>query len=195
MNKSKSYLIVLIVILMAIFSFSCNVNQGAEIKFKVYFNSDGGTPVQTQTIKSGEKVIKPSDPVKSGDENFTYEFSGWYIGETAWDFENNVVIKDITLTALYKQIKKSDASAKSFVVTFDSDGGTVISPRTVLKGSTVEEPQIPKKNSTSKYDYEFIGWFLEDKRWNFDNDTVQSDIKLVARYKISESTEQYKPTE
>ena len=66
-----------------------------EIKYTVKFESNGGTLVKDQTVKSGEKAIKPTDPTRSG-----YTFNGWYDKElkTAYDFSTPVTA-DITLYA------------------------------------------------------------------------------------------------
>ena len=42
-------------------------------KFKVKFNTNGGTKFVTKTVLDGEKVKKPKDPTKAG-----YVFTGWY---------------------------------------------------------------------------------------------------------------------
>ena len=64
-------------------------------KYTVTFDSNGGTAVPSQTVKSGEKATKPTDPTRSG-----YTFNGWYDKElkTAYDF-NTRVTADITLYA------------------------------------------------------------------------------------------------
>ncbi|MDR9824000.1 InlB B-repeat-containing protein, partial [Vibrio sp. FNV 38] len=42
--------------------------------FNVTFDTDGGSDVDTQTVISGEKAIRPEeDPTKEG-----YTFTGWY---------------------------------------------------------------------------------------------------------------------
>lgn len=195
MKKSRIYLTAFLIISLAIFAISCSDSQQSEIKFKIFFDSNGGTLISAQTVSRGEKAIKPADPIKPDDDNFKYEFTGWYDGESLWDFDRDVVTKETTLTAVYRRIEKSADNQTRYTVTFDSAGGTVVASRTVAAGATVKMPAIPKKNSTSRYDYEFIGWFFEDKQWDFDKDIVTRDIILAARYKIIESTVQYKPTE
>lgn len=41
--------------------------------YTVYFNSNGGTEVNSETVKEGETVSEPKDPTKS-----RYTFKGWY---------------------------------------------------------------------------------------------------------------------
>lgn len=61
-------------------------------------------------------------------------------------------------------------------ITFDTDGGNVISPIIQEVGTPVNEPSNPEKEG-----YEFLGWYLEDVLYEFT--TMPSDnITLVAKY-------------
>lgn len=66
-------------------------------------------------------------------------------------------------------------------VTFESNGGTQFPQLTdVLHDSIIEEPMNPTKG-----DIEFLGWYKEAlfvNKWDFDNDTVKSDITLYAKW-------------
>ncbi|MBQ7761703.1 MAG: InlB B-repeat-containing protein [Clostridia bacterium] len=68
-------------------------------KYTVTFNpGNGGTMVSESTIQvvEGQKIPTPT-ATKEG-----YRVNGWYSGRTAntkWDFENDVVTEDVTLTA------------------------------------------------------------------------------------------------
>lgn len=66
---------------------------------KVTFDTAGGSSIEPQTVESGKKVVKPSDPVRHG-----FEFTGWYTDEArtkAFDF-NTKVKADMTLYAGWK---------------------------------------------------------------------------------------------
>lgn len=69
-----------------------------EKKYTVTFNSDGGSKVNSLSVVENGKVSKPKDPTRSG-----YEFLGWYLGETKFDF-NTQITKNITLKAKWKEI-------------------------------------------------------------------------------------------
>ena len=76
---------------------SCGGPSGP--KYTVTFNpGNGGTMVSESTIQvvEGQKIPMPT-ATKDG-----YKVSGWYSGrtkDTKWDFDNDVVTKDVTLTA------------------------------------------------------------------------------------------------
>lgn len=69
--------------------------------FTVKFDSDGGSAVNAVTVKSGEKMPEPKSPVKATLEK-QYAFKGWYYQDKKWDFENDVVTENITLTAKWE---------------------------------------------------------------------------------------------
>ncbi|MBQ8428957.1 MAG: InlB B-repeat-containing protein [Clostridia bacterium] len=80
-------------------------------EYTVTFDTDGGNTINAVTVKKGEKLERPEDPQKSSSE-FEYEFLGWYYGDVAWDFENNVVTEDVTLVAKWKKL---DSYTKPFL--------------------------------------------------------------------------------
>ena len=75
--------------------------------------------------------------------------------------------------------------AEDCIVTFDSDGGSSIAPVTVKKGDKISAPEIPEKSSKD-CEYEFLGWYYGGVAWDFENDTVEGDITLVAQWKATD---------
>ena len=65
---------------------------------------------------------------------------------------------------------------QTVTVEFYSNGGTEVDSVVVAKGTPVEEPESPTKDG-----FEFIAWFYNGRRWNFD-DPVNEDIRLIAQY-------------
>ncbi|MBD5452061.1 MAG: hypothetical protein HDR25_05425 [Lachnospiraceae bacterium] len=71
-----------------------------KLRHKVSFETLCGLEVAEQAVLEGEKVQKPEDVTK---EN--YSLNGWYISlyrqdeTTKWDFENDIVTKDMVLYA------------------------------------------------------------------------------------------------
>ena len=101
MKKMKNFL----VLCSAAFCFAlalsgCNNGGGASnATYTVTFDSNGGSAVEAQTVKHGEKVTKPADPTKTD-----YVFAGWYedsVTVTPFDF-NIEITADWTLYAGWK---------------------------------------------------------------------------------------------
>ena len=61
---------------------------------------DGETQVATQKVGGGLNVTQPQALTKD-----YYTFDGWYNGETKWDFANDVVEGELTLTAKWTAIE------------------------------------------------------------------------------------------
>ena len=65
------------------------------VPYTVTFDVNGGDGGNyTEKVYPNGKVTKPTDPTKNG-----CVFSGWYNGDTAFDFENTAITEDMTLTA------------------------------------------------------------------------------------------------
>ncbi|MCL2143026.1 MAG: InlB B-repeat-containing protein, partial [Methanomassiliicoccaceae archaeon] len=136
-----------------------------EYHYKVTFNADNGLPPQEVWTLKGDTVAEPAVPVKG-----SLTFIGWFLGDKEWDF-NDAITLDITLKAKYENDPEY-----YFKVIFDADNGTGPEEAWVLKGTVVDEPNVPTKGSLT-----FVGWFLGDTEWNF-SDAVTSDITLKAKY-------------
>ncbi len=103
----------------------------AHLIFEVTFDSQGGNYTPTkQTLKYGEKIIKPTDPTKEG-----YNFNGWYYeiridswnyDSGTWDFEEDLVTCSLVLTATWK--------SKSEYVPEDADPNKTIRVERVRNG-------------------------------------------------------------
>ncbi|MCG8481804.1 MAG: InlB B-repeat-containing protein, partial [Clostridia bacterium] len=156
--------------------------QFAEPINTVTFDSNGGTSISQIKVTSGSVITMPADPTKSG-----YTFDGWYKSEiddngigNAWDFTHDTVDSDITLYA-----KWTAQAPAAFTVSFDSNGGSVVSSITdVRSGSAITVPTPPERSG-----YTFDGWYKSEiddngsgKAWDFTHDTVDSDITLYAKW-------------
>lgn len=134
--------------------------------YTVTFDLAGGLGTENaQYIIEGKKITEPQSPTKTDNK-----FLGWYLGDEKWDFNADTVTDNITLTARWKNIK--------FTVTFDFDGGYVTAAtQYVLEGNKVAKPQAPTKT-----EHRFLGWYLGDEEWNFDENTVTHDVTLKAKW-------------
>ena len=75
---------------------SCSLSMGP---YTVRFNTNGGSPTpEAVVVNRGETLERPEEPERAG-----YEFVGWYYDGKAWDFENDTVKRNMTLTAKWNQ--------------------------------------------------------------------------------------------
>lgn len=72
-------------------------------EFTVTFNTQGGSSVESVTVKKDAVVPKPeSNPTRDG-----YTFKGWYKdgdGQEAWDFEKDAVTEETVIYAVWTKI-------------------------------------------------------------------------------------------
>ena len=196
----------------------------------------------TVKVMEGGKIEKPADPTKESTAEFDYIFDGWYNGEAKWDFENDTVMGDFTLTAKFTESKRNytitfnvtgneavvfdpvtveygtiydltnlldgvDVSAYNYTITVNGEAVTSVEvladvavdvafvarvyytvtvdgvEQTVEEGEKAVKPETePTKESTAEYDYAFDGWYNGETKWDFENDTVMSDLELIAKY-------------
>ena len=138
----------------------------------VTFDSDGGTPVDAQTVGDGDTATEPAAPTRDG-----YTFKGWWNGDTAYDFAQPVT-GDLTLTARWER----DAPVMH-TVTLDAGNGSQPVRVTVVDGEPVGRPADPTRDG-----YAFKGWTLDGQPYDFAQ-PVTGDITLTAQWeKLSEYT-------
>lgn len=92
-----------------------NNNQNTQptqpVKYNVYFNSNGGSSVQSQIIEEGQHASKPQNPSRDG-----YNFIEWTLNNETYDF-SKTVNSNITLVAKWqkKAYIFTQSDAQSFV--------------------------------------------------------------------------------
>ena len=132
------------------------------VNYTVTFNSKGGSSVASQTIQSGGKATKPSNPTKTG-----YTFKHWSTtdGGTAYDF-NTAITGNLTLYAVW--------DIKQYTVTFDSTGGSSVASQTVNYNEKATKPSNPTKT-----EYTFKHWSTSENGTAYDfNTIVTGDMTL-----------------
>ena len=136
--------------------------QWYEIRPTVTFDSNGGSYVSTQSVEYGNMAEIPEPPVKEG-----FIFEGWYTEDGSWFNFNTHITRNITLTAYW--------SKPSYIVTFDSYGGSYFSTQYVEHGHRAERPEPPVKEG-----FIFEGWHTEDGGWFDFNTPITRNITLTA---------------
>lgn len=102
-----------------------------------------------------------SDPTRDG-----YTFAGW----------EPVVADKVTGNATYT----AKWEAKSYTVTYNSNGGTVVKPETVTYGNKATKPTNPTRSG-----YTFAGWYTDNEKFfnKYDfNTLVTGNIILYAKW-------------
>lgn len=166
--KKKTLSVFVTVLLAAVLIISCSNNAKEPEIFTVTFDTDGAGSIPSQSVEKGHKVTRPAVPQKDG-----YDFRGWYLEESVFDFDGYSVTSDIKLTAEWTAEEK-----KEYTVTFNSNNDTPVTSQTVREGEKVKRPTDPTKDNCV-----FWGWYknVEDAdTFDFDSETVSSDITLYA---------------
>ena len=156
-------------------------------QYNVTFNPNGGTFASGDNT-TGNRTVPVDENVPLTAENLSpragWDFDGWQKQGTNenWNFENDLVTQDITLTAQWTQLH---------TITFNGNGGTLSNgdsekPVEVRDGDKVADPSndftylgekpVSWHNATSSTDLN------ESNKWDFANALVFSDITLYAKY-------------
>ena len=106
---------------------------------RLNFDSNGGTPVNSQKFKAWLTGTKPTDPTKTWNT-----FLGWY---TSDDLEFDFSQPIFEPTQLYAKWQ-----VNQYTITFDTDGWVAMNPIDVNYGDNISVPN-PTRNG-----YRFIGW-------------------------------------
>ncbi len=154
------------------------VNGGSTTVFKAQFEKIPTTYTVTYTDGvDGEEIFADkvnrdlhyndptpnfgSDPTRDG-----YTFAGW----------EPVVADKVTGNATYT----AKWEAKSYTVTYNSNGGTVVKPETVTYGNKATKPTNPTRSG-----YTFAGWYTDNEKFfnKYDfNTLVTGNIILYAKW-------------
>ena len=134
-----------LILLLSVGLCACGGGSEDEVYYTVSFDSDGGTPVESQRVKAGERAIIPEKPLKSG-----YTFQSWLLDGVAYSF-NEGVTKDITLVASYK----SELTYASLIDRWDGEentAGTRIEYSVYIEAGGTGTAKITKGGEALSYD-------------------------------------------
>lgn len=172
---------------------SCTVPQGPDTEnpddepkseiVKVMFSKGNGLSPEVIEVETGKLLEKPVDPFVEG-----YTFKYWYVlindEEKVWDFEHDVVTKQIILYGKWEKVEKPEPV--SAVIKLVNEEGILIKSFETLTGETIPLYLV---NKVAK-GYEIKGYSYNGQPWDIINDIVQGDMELVMSlelitYKIS----------
>lgn len=118
----------------------------------VSFDTNGGSPIDDVRVAPGTVVERPTpDPVRNG-----YTFAGWYANANRtipFDFDAPIVGDTVVYAKWTKDV--IDPSA-SYVVAFDTMGGSTVASQRVAPGGTASVPDVPTRAG-----YGFTGWYAD----------------------------------
>lgn len=155
--------------------------------YALRFHENGGEDLEDQSVPY-EKNLSVYEPDGYVADETTYTssdgrqfvFRGWFTDaamaeDTRFDgFDVTMPYYDLDLYAKWE--------ATTYTVTFDSNGGSEVSPVTGLEyGESCARPKDPERA-----EYDFIGWALDGKPYNFSS-PVNRNLTLVAQWKQSKT--------
>lgn len=117
----------------------------------------------TQTVVDGSPATVPTIPSKKG-----YTFTGWYAGDSLYDFTSPVTA-DLTVDARWVK--------NMYTVSFDSNGGSGVQSQQVAYEDAASQPDNPTLEG-----HTFQGWTLDGDPYDFTT-PVTSNITLKALWK------------
>ncbi len=93
----------------------------------------------------------------------------------------------VLMLALVFTFAACQTTAMNYTVDFDSNGGSAVPSQTVASGKYAVEPASPTREG-----YVFNGWYLPTgTAWNFTNDKVSGNIKLIADWEEIPAATEY----
>ncbi len=134
--------------------------------YKIQFDTNGGSAIESLEVKKNTKVAKLPISIKDG-----YEFQGWFLNDILFDL-NKEITSDIKLVAKWEAVYN-----QVFKISFDTLDDNVITDIEVNKDSKIDLPELVRD------DYEFQGWYYQNKEFSLDNIEINKNITLVAKWR------------
>lgn len=135
--------------------------------YGVMYNTNGGSFVATENVKVFMKAKRPADPVKEG-----FTFDNWYYNDGIFDFDTRIT-QDMIIEARWIE---GNPVAGTYVVSFNSNGGSSIASIRSNEDGTVNQPADPVREG-----YKFVAWQYNGKDFDFGT-KIKSNMTLVAKW-------------
>lgn len=177
--------------------FAFNLNDGTVLIKNAHLDADNKKPIISYIGKSVYGVLAGTEAIDftnrctsfdeiDGDVTDLLVFK-WQDGALTDNKVNKGTWK-VTIISVDKSNNKAEmfvtviaANKLEVIVTFDGNN-----PTTYKVGDHISMIPDPKKEE-GDIKYEFVGWYLNDKPWDFENDYVTEDINLVSKFKELQS--------
>ncbi len=187
--KRKSILkALLLTVLMCCLTFAlvaCGGKHTVTFNYGVDGNGDGAVDVVTVEVGDGSLLEEPTDvPTREG-----YTFVGWGTDDGMWNFEEDTVTSDITLTARWSAGDPIDPGTPgtTVYVNYELGDGAADSASAPARwsgssGTTIKLPDAPAANAG----WEFTGWLVEKEtelRAAGSDYTVTGTVTITAQWK------------
>ncbi len=131
--------------------------------YTVSFDTGFSASVKPQKIKDGYKVTRP-DINRKG-----YTLNDWYCNGEEWRFNSDIVKNDMVL--------KAEWTANTYTLTFENDRGIAPDPMTVTYDSELKLPEVEPLRG-----YAFCGWYNGETEFTSKTWSIDSDLKLTAKW-------------
>lgn len=174
MKRLFSFVIMFSICSILFFLTSCGSKKENKDSYRVTFNSNGGTSIESQSVDIGGRVKKPNDPTREG-----YTFVNWTYSGEEWSFVKDLVTSDITLDANW-----SINSYYLNLISNNSSAGKISG-----KNGNYEYNSNVYLHTSLNEGYIFDGWYignsLVSKNKMFYYKMGASSVTIEARYSIA----------
>ena len=147
-------------------------------------------------VAYGEKVTKPADPTAEQRDGYTATFAGWYNGETKWDFDNDTVTGDLTLTPNFNY------NAIEYTATINLGNGTQKEVKYTIESRNTKIDEIKAMLGTNDAQYTYTNDLpevlpLEDKTYTETRTVNEYDVVIgdATAVKVAYGSKLTKPAE
>lgn len=186
--KRKSILkALLLTVLMCCLTFAlvaCGGKHTVTFNYGVDGNGDGEVDVVTVEVGDGSLLEEPTDvPTREG-----YTFVGWGTDNGMWNFEEDTVTSDLTLTARWSAGDPIDPGTPGTTVYVNynrgvgaADSASEETRQPVTPGTTIKLPPAP----AAAAGWEFTGWLVTGEtelRNPGDSYTVTGTVTITAQW-------------
>ena len=172
-NINIQLILLTILVSFSLLASSCS-DDDKDDTYMVHFETNGGSAVESITLKSGSIVLRPEDPIKEG-----RILDAWCLDE---DLEKDYLFNTIYYTT--QDLRLYARWTQMHTITFETNGGAAIDAVKVKTGRTITRPTTINPSNPDLY---LAGWYTDPELTNlFDfSTTITSDYTLYAKWQIS----------